>query len=183
MKLTPLDILRREFRRKAFNGLDPEDVERFLEDVAEGVEGILAENAELRRQIAQQERRATAAERVTADAGNPILVSTRAEEDARRTLEVARREAQEVLARAHSEAQRVLSDAQKKREALATSPIRELAVEYRSVLEDHLDRIRRFLDESGGDAPADDRDATVAEAEKPRRISKERTDDGSERRF
>ena len=49
MKITPLDIYQKEFKRKTLNGLDPDDVENFLFHVAEGVEQLLTENAELKR--------------------------------------------------------------------------------------------------------------------------------------
>lgn len=42
MDFTPLDIRKKEFR-KVMRGCDPEEVEMFLEDVSEFVEGLLAE--------------------------------------------------------------------------------------------------------------------------------------------
>lgn len=44
MKLTPLDIQRHEFQPRMFRGLDADDVRTFLNDVAEEMEHLRAEN-------------------------------------------------------------------------------------------------------------------------------------------
>lgn len=127
MKLTPVDILRREFRRKAFHGLDPEDVEQFLCEVAEGVETLLAENAALRRQLA------------SASPSNEAAELLRTREEARLLLDVARKEAQQILAQARAEAERIHREAQ-------PNPLRSHIREYLRLLEEHLRQVQRFLE-------------------------------------
>lgn len=48
MKLTPLDIQQQQFKGKMFGGLDPEDVDQFLQVVAQAMEELLKELAELK---------------------------------------------------------------------------------------------------------------------------------------
>jgi cell division initiation protein len=50
LPLTPSDIFQKEFKR-AFRGLDQEDVENFLDLVAEDYEGILNENTTMKQQV------------------------------------------------------------------------------------------------------------------------------------
>ena len=50
MEFSPLEITQREFGRK-FRGLDPEEVQTFLEQVAEEMTRLLQENTERAKQI------------------------------------------------------------------------------------------------------------------------------------
>ncbi|GIX06891.1 MAG: hypothetical protein KatS3mg115_1294 [Candidatus Poribacteria bacterium] len=51
MKLTPIDIYQKQFHRRRLRGLDPEEVEEFLFQVAEAVEDLLEEKMELERRL------------------------------------------------------------------------------------------------------------------------------------
>ena len=57
MRLSPLDIRQQQFTVRMFRGLDPQEVDAFLEDVAEDYEAVLRENALLREQLAVMEER------------------------------------------------------------------------------------------------------------------------------
>ena len=57
MRLTPLDIRQQQFTVRMFRGLDPHEVDAFLEDVAEDYETLLKENALLKEQLAALEER------------------------------------------------------------------------------------------------------------------------------
>ena len=57
MRLTPIDIRQQQFNVKMFRGFDPQEVDAFLEDVAEDYEAILRELALLREQVATHEER------------------------------------------------------------------------------------------------------------------------------
>lgn len=48
MRISPLDIQQQQFKGKMFGGLDPEDVDQFLQTVAEAMEELLREIAELK---------------------------------------------------------------------------------------------------------------------------------------
>jgi len=57
MKITPLDIQQQQFKGKMLGGLDPLDVDAFLQMVAAEMESLLRENSDLKeqgRKISQQ---------------------------------------------------------------------------------------------------------------------------------
>jgi len=57
MRITPHDIRQQQFTIRMFRGLDPSEVDAFLEDVADDYEALLKENALLKEQLAAQEER------------------------------------------------------------------------------------------------------------------------------
>src|SRR5207253_1948667 len=58
MRITPHDIRQQQFSSKMFKGYDPQEVDAFLDDVAEDYEALLKEAAMLKEQIAAHEERA-----------------------------------------------------------------------------------------------------------------------------
>lgn len=57
MNITPLDIQQQQFKGKMLGGLDPNDVDSFLQMVAEEMESLIRENTELKeqgRKVSQQ---------------------------------------------------------------------------------------------------------------------------------
>jgi len=48
VKITPLDIQQQQFKGKLFGGLDPEDVDAFLQMVAQEMEALIRKNSELK---------------------------------------------------------------------------------------------------------------------------------------
>src|SRR5439155_28986 len=63
MRITPHDIRQQQFSSKMLKGYDPQEVDAFLDDVAEDYEALLKEAALLKEQIAAQEERARVARR------------------------------------------------------------------------------------------------------------------------
>ena len=57
MRISALDIRQQQFSTRMFRGLDPQEVEAFLEDVAEDYESVVKENALLKEQLAALEER------------------------------------------------------------------------------------------------------------------------------
>jgi cell division initiation protein len=57
MRISALDIRQQQFTVRMFRGLDPQEVEAFLEDVAEDYESVVKENALLKEQLAVLEER------------------------------------------------------------------------------------------------------------------------------
>ena len=57
MRISALDIRQQQFTVRMFRGLDPQEVEAFLEDVAEDYESVVRENALLKEQLATLEER------------------------------------------------------------------------------------------------------------------------------
>jgi cell division initiation protein len=57
MRITPHDIRQQQFTVRMFRGFDAQEVDAFLEDVADDYEALLKENQLLKEQIAAQEQR------------------------------------------------------------------------------------------------------------------------------
>jgi cell division initiation protein len=118
MRLSPLDIRQQQFNVRMFRGLDPHEVDAFLEDVAEDYESIMKENALLKEQLSAFEERS----RATADLEKTLqdtLVSTQKVTDemkanAKREVELMLREAkltgEKILEEARAEEARIVSE-------------------------------------------------------------------------
>ena len=167
MTLTPLTIYQREFKRKTLNGLDPEDVETFLFEVAEGLETLLNENEELRRCLDRQVDGMPEAAKIEGDvrseasSGSGVArESERARREAKRLTSEGEAEARRIVSEARSDAERILSLATKAAGARQqdgdpmVDATRDLAREYQAVLIQHLSRVSAIL--SGTDGPGGD---------------------------
>jgi len=51
VKITPLDIQQQQFKGKMLGGLDPNDVDSFLQLIAQEMESLIRENEELKDQV------------------------------------------------------------------------------------------------------------------------------------
>lgn len=112
MKISPLDIQQQQFKVKTFRGLDPEDVDAFLQTVAGEMEGLIRENNELKEQLSRHSRDAVdMAER---------------ERELRETLLSAHRVIEEMKANAHKEAELIVSEAELKGERIVADAERQL---------------------------------------------------------
>src|SRR3972149_6825845 len=73
MRISPLDIRQQQFTVRLFRGFDTQEVDAFLDDVAEDYESVLKENALLKEQLATFEERSRGlAEREKARQGTVI---------------------------------------------------------------------------------------------------------------
>ncbi len=156
MRLTPLDIRQQQFTVKAFRGFDPQEVDTFLEDVAEDYESVLKENALLKEQLASHEERLrslTEAERTLRE----TLVTT--QKIAEEIKEQARRDGQLLIREAQLQGDRLLEDVRAE-EARIRSEIKVLRRVHRQLVEDlraTVERYQRMLaDEPDLEAAEDD---------------------------
>lgn len=125
MKITPLDIQQMVFRTK-LRGYDREEVNRFLEEVAQTVESLNRDNATLRERIVFLEQQVTELKRTESTLSNTLVsaqsladdVKRSAQRDAELTIKEAELKAGEVLRQARvelAETQRDLSQLHKQR--------------------------------------------------------------------
>jgi cell division initiation protein len=112
MELSPLEITQREFGRK-FRGLDPEEVQTFLEQIAEEMTRLLHETSERAAQI----------QRLEAE----LRVHQEREDSLRNTLITAQKMTEEIKANAKREADLMLKEAELKAERLLEQAHRKLA--------------------------------------------------------
>ena len=111
MKVTPLDILQQQFKGKMFGGLDPEDVDSFLQLVSQEMESLLRENSDLK----EQTRKAAAdLEELNQREGKlreTMLAAQRITEEMKGN---AQKEATLLISEAEIKAERILIDAEQK---------------------------------------------------------------------
>lgn len=140
MKITPLDIQQQQFKGKLIGGLDPEDVDAFLQTVAQQLENLIRENSELK----EQQRRSAQdleemAQRET-QLRETMLAAQKITEEMKNN---AQKEATLIISEAELKAERIVADAEKSLNQL-NGQIQELKrqryqfeTSLRSLLESH----------------------------------------------
>jgi cell division initiation protein len=113
VKITPLDIQQQQFKSKLFGGLDPEDVDAFLQTVSQEMENLSRENSDLKEQI-----------RRNADA---MAEMSSREGQLRETMLAAQRITEEMKANSQKEATLTISEAELKAEKILADADLKLA--------------------------------------------------------
>lgn len=113
MKITPLDIQQQQFKGKMLGGLDPDDVDSFLQAVAAEMEGLLRENTELKELANRQNRE--------------LNDHVQREKDLRETMLAAQRITDEMKNNAQKEAELIVSEAQLQARRLVDEAERKVA--------------------------------------------------------
>jgi cell division initiation protein len=140
MRITPHDIRQQQFSSKMLKGYDPQEVDAFLDDVAEDYEAVLKEIALLKEQIAAQEERVrgvTERERTLQDT---LVTTQRLVEEMKNN---ARREAELVLREAEINAEKSLEGARSE-EGRIRADIVALKRVRRQVMEEAVAMLERF---------------------------------------
>lgn len=106
LRITPLDIYQQEFKR-VLRGLDPDEVEDFLERVADDYEQVLRENAALKKQIESMESQSTAGGRIKQTSASRVAIG----KDADDTIRDAKKEAENIVRQAMESAETIISKA------------------------------------------------------------------------
>jgi len=154
---TPLEIQKREFSR-SWKGLDPVEVQTFLADVAEDMEALARENADLesrRRALEQENEEHRERERILKQT---LLSAQQASEDIR---SAARKEAELVVREAQDSAEKLTHHALQ-RSAEIEKAIHELKVQrvnFRLQLQKMIELFQQVLD---FDRDEDDRDRPLS---------------------
>ncbi len=113
MNISPIDIQQQQFKGKMFGGLDPEDVDAFLQLVAGELEDLIRENTELKEQ----------ARRVAAD----MEQMKEKEVTLRETMLAAQRITEEMKSSSQKEATILISEADLKADTILADANRKLA--------------------------------------------------------
>ena len=121
MKITPIDIQQQQFKGKMLGGLDPNDVDAFLQTVASEMENLVGENNELKEQQSRQSR--------------DMLDMVEKEKDLRDTMLAAQRIIEDMKANAQKEASLIVSEAELKAERIVADSERQLG-ELKARIED-----------------------------------------------
>ncbi|UFS70386.1 DivIVA domain-containing protein [Geomonas sp. RF6] len=109
MKITPMDIQQQQFKGKMIGGLDPEDVDAFLQTVAEEMEELLRENNELKEKLARSATQITEMESRESQLRETMLAAHRITEEMKAN---AQKEAQLLISEAELKGERIVADAE-----------------------------------------------------------------------
>lgn len=124
MKISPLDIQQQQFKGKMLGGLDPNDVDSFLQLVAQEMESLIRENEDLKEQshkVALQ-----------------VAEMTQREANLRETMLAAQKITEEMKSNAQKEATLLISEAELKGERILAAAEQKLAQ-----LNNNIHEIRR----------------------------------------
>ena len=157
MRISPLDIRQQQFTVRMFRGFDTQEVDAFLDDVAEDYEAVLRENALLKEQIAVFEERARGLGEREKALQDTLIATQRLGDEmkaaARREAELYAREAElrgeKLLEEARSEEAKLRGEVQGLRRTR-----RQLIEELRATLESYYRLMAAELGDDAGDAGA-----------------------------
>lgn len=152
MRITPIDIRQQQFTLKLFRGFDVQEVDAFLEDLANDYEELVKENALLKEQLAGLEERArgvTDREKMLQDT---LVTTQRMVEEFK---ENGRREAQLVVREAELQADKILEEARAEEAKIKNQILvlkrarRQLAEALRAAIEMYQRMIAEDLKDEG----------------------------------
>jgi cell division initiation protein len=144
VKITPLDIQQQQFKGKVFGGLNPEEVDTFLQLVAKEMEELVRENGDLKEQVRKAaivEEEMTQRER---EIRETLLAAQRVIEEMKNN---AQKEAGLIVAEAEIKADKLIADSENRLVHL-NSEIQELRrqkLQFESSLKSLLDSYYKML--------------------------------------
>jgi len=144
MKITPLDIQQQQFKGKMLGGLDPDDVDAFLQTVSGEMENLVRENNELKEQQARQNREMADMAEKERDLRETILAAQRITEEMKAN---ARKEAELIVSEAEIKAERIVADAERQLGDLKAriEEVRRQKIQFEMSLKALLDSFARQL--------------------------------------
>ena len=150
MRVTPLDIIKKEFSPARRGGFDSSEVQDFLEEVRETLDGLLKENQRLRDIVARRDAEISQLKGEEASIKDTLILARRLTEDLERN---ARREADLIIGDARLEAQRILMDTADERRSLQTDIAQltgmrtRVVAEIKAILSAHNSMLENFEQE------------------------------------
>ena len=108
MALSPLDIHHKEFKTARFGGYNEEEVDSFLDLVADELDNILQENNDLRLQMEHLKQRVAEFEEMQSSLQSALLAATRSAEAVK---EQARQESETIMLKTQKEAELLIGSA------------------------------------------------------------------------
>lgn len=107
MKLTPMDINNKEFKR-GLRGYNPEEVDEFLDEVVENYEELYKDNSKLREKVASLTEQIEHYSKIESTIQNTLVLAQNAADQAKSSAE---KEAELVVKNANETAQRIVDKA------------------------------------------------------------------------
>ncbi len=145
MRITPLDVRQQQFTVRMFRGFDVQEVDAFLQDIAEDYEAVLKDNAILKEQLAAHEERARSFAELEKTLRDTLVTSQRMTEELKAN---ARREAQLIVDEARLQGEKILDEARAE-EAKIKAEVLNLRRTHRQLAEGvraALERYQRLVE-------------------------------------
>jgi cell division initiation protein len=141
MKISPLDIRQQQFKGKLLGGLDPEDVDAFLQLVAEAMEELVRENTDLKEQARKGATEADEMKQRESNLRETMLAAQKVIE------EMKAKEARLIISEAELKGERLLVDAENKLTQLndQIQELRREKVQFETALKSLLDTHYKML--------------------------------------
>ena len=139
MQITPLEIRKFTFRKKAFNGIDPDHLDSFLQQIASQVEAQTSENTILSSKVKDLENQLEHYKKIDRTLNETLMTAQRATDDARAN---AQKEAELIIKDAQVRADRYEVESRERVYALE-GEIRSLSAQKESFVA----RFRSFLND------------------------------------
>lgn len=146
MRISPMDVRQQHFTTKMFRGLDPQEVDAFLDDVAEDLEGLIRENTLLKEQLQTLEDRARNHEAREKILQETLITAQRLTDDMK---EAARRDAALVVREAELQGEKLL-EAARSEEATIRAEIghlKRVRVQFVEGLRSTVDTYQRLVEQ------------------------------------
>jgi cell division initiation protein len=151
MRMTATEIRQQQFALRFFRGFDPQEVDAFLEEIADDVEELTRENALLKEQLVAVEEKSRGVEGREKTLQETLVTTQKIAEEFK---ENSRREAELILREAHLRAEKFMQDTREEHAKL-TADInglrrlrRQLAEELMGVITTHKRLAEQALAES-----------------------------------
>jgi cell division initiation protein len=140
MRLSPIDIRQQQFTTKLLRGFDRQEVDAFLDDVADDYEGVLRDNATLREQLASYEERVRGLGETEKTLKDTLVTTQRVAEEMK---EGAKRDAQLIVREATLNADKMVEEARAE-EAKLRVEIQTLKRLRRQLIEELRATVERY---------------------------------------
>jgi len=140
MRLSPIDIRQQQFTTKLLRGFDRQEVDTFLDDVADDYEGVLRDNATLREQLAGYEERVRGLGETEKTLKDTLVTTQRVAEEMK---EGAKRDAQLIVREATLSADKLLEESRAE-EAKLRVEIQTLKRVRRQLIEELRATVERY---------------------------------------
>ena len=140
MRLSPVDIRQQQFTVKTFRGLDRQEVDAFLDDVAGDYEIVLRENAALKEQLNGHEERARGIADTEKSLKDTLVTTQRV---AKEMQENARREAELIVREATLNGEKLMEEVRAE-EAKVRTEIQSLKRVRRQLIEELREIVQRY---------------------------------------
>ena len=156
MRITPIDIQQQHFRSKMIGGYDQEEVDHFLEQVAEELEVLTLDGQQLRDELSRTKLALEDLQNREATLKETLITTQRMTDDLKAN---ARREAELIIANAQLRGEQLLQQVEDRRQKLVTEvqSLRREKIAFetnlRMAIESHLRLLDVGFDPSYNEAP------------------------------